>query len=428
MTDLQPPSIYDVYEPALPLLSVFVFIIGTFFGSFFNVCIWRIPLGESIILPTSRCPKCSYEIQWYENIPILSWLLLRGRCSQCHTRISSRYLIIEAVTGILFLLIWFRLWDEHWPIPVLFAFWFIAGSLVVITFIDLKHFIIPDEVTLTGLAAAIVYGLLFPSTHVYGHTAGNLAHRMEGHPITYVFSEIIAASYPSIYESPRMLAALDIFLGIVLGAGILWLIGEIGKLIWGRKKHTRQDPVTMRLSTTGFEIVEEPGPVSWDDVLVRDTDVLRIHAETIRWQSVRGEEASTELCRNGDTGTTLVTVDRDGLRDGDRRIALSDLAGAEILTRKWIEPREAMGFGDVKLVGMLGAFLGPEAAMLILCTASVFGSAYGVFLGVSSIVRRRAKWQSHIPFGPFLAAAGLLYLMTGTALFDRLFGNGTPLQ
>ena len=117
-------------------------------GSFLNVCIYRLPLGMSVNEPQrSFCPNCKAQIAWYHNLPIVGWLWLRGRCANCHQPISARYPAIELLTGLLFLAVW-RHFQQEW-ILVLPGVIFVS-LLIVATFIDFDHFIIPDEITIGG--------------------------------------------------------------------------------------------------------------------------------------------------------------------------------------------------------------------------------------------------------------------------------------
>jgi leader peptidase (prepilin peptidase) / N-methyltransferase len=127
-------------------------ILGAIIGSFLNVCIYRIPRGESILRPRSHCPHCEAVIRFYDNIPILSFLILRGRCRQCGAPISWRYPLVEALNagGYIFLLLKF---GPSWHLPV-YAFLF--SSLIVVTFIDLSHQIVPDRITLPGIVVGAV--------------------------------------------------------------------------------------------------------------------------------------------------------------------------------------------------------------------------------------------------------------------------------
>lgn len=160
--------------------TAFVTVLGLCVGSFLNVCIYRIPRGGSVLRPRSRCPGCEYELRWYDNIPVISYALLLGRCRRCRSRISMRYPIVEVLTALVFLA-HFALfgWTALLVVRLLFA-----CALIVLFAIDLEHHILPNVITLSGLAAGLVFSLVFP---------------------------------PGI---------VDALLGALLGGGVLWLIGE----------------------------------------------------------------------------------------------------------------------------------------------------------------------------------------------------------
>lgn len=145
------------------LIYVLVFVVGACVGSFLNVCIYRIPRGESVIFPASRCPKCGSAIRWYDNVPVLSWFMLGGRCRDCGGAISFRYPLVELVTGVLFLLSWHLLEPVQAVIGMIFI-----GLLVVASFIDLDHLIIPDRFTIGGFILGCVLSIVFPVMHGYG--------------------------------------------------------------------------------------------------------------------------------------------------------------------------------------------------------------------------------------------------------------------
>ncbi len=127
---------------------------GLVVGSFLNVCIYRMPLGKSIVTPRSACPSCATPISALDNIPVLSYLILRGRCRKCGVHISMRYPLVEALNAALFVLIYLRT-GMGWHLPVYLAF---ASAMVVVTFIDLDHQIIPDEITVPGVIIAFLAG------------------------------------------------------------------------------------------------------------------------------------------------------------------------------------------------------------------------------------------------------------------------------
>jgi leader peptidase (prepilin peptidase)/N-methyltransferase len=173
---------------AEPLATVAVFVVGSVLGSFLNVCILRLPLGESVVRPRSRCPGCGRQLRWYENVPIVSWLVLRGRCATCRARISWRYPAVETLSGLLLL----GLWRLYGATP---AFWVAAPfalALVVLFFTDYDHQLLPDAITLTGVVAGLAVSPLNPFL-------GEGAWR-------------------------RVLASC---LGAALGAGGLWLVGAV---------------------------------------------------------------------------------------------------------------------------------------------------------------------------------------------------------
>ncbi len=235
---------------------VATFILGSIIGSFLNVCIYRIPAEISIVSPRSRCPHCETPIKWYHNIPILSWVLLKGKCAYCSADVPVRYLLVEALTGTLFALFFYR-FAFHTVTPVVLL---LVATLVVITFIDLDHQIIPDVISLPGI------------------------------PIGFLCSFFVP--WVSWQES---------LLGIVIGGG------------------------------------------------------------------------------------SLLTI----------------ALGYEFLTKK-----EGMGFGDVKLLAMLGAFLGWTAIFPII----FIGSLLGTMVGVPLMLIKKADSKLAVPFGPFLSAGALIHI------------------
>ena len=140
------------------LFILFFFVFGSIIGSFLNVCIYRIPAGLSVVTPRSRCPHCATPIAWYHNIPILSWLLLQGKCAYCSAAVPIRYLLVEALTGALFALFFYR-FGFHPVSPVVLL---LIAALVAITFIDLDHQIIPDVISLPGIPIGFLCSFLVP--------------------------------------------------------------------------------------------------------------------------------------------------------------------------------------------------------------------------------------------------------------------------
>ena len=139
-------------------LTILAFIFGSIMGSFANVLIHRLPMGLSVVSPGSRCPSCGAGIRWFDNIPILSWFILGGRCRGCKTFISPRYPLVEAMSGVLFAAVVYRFGIQ----PAAGALALFAWALIVITFIDLDHRIIPDVISLPGTALGLAISFLWP--------------------------------------------------------------------------------------------------------------------------------------------------------------------------------------------------------------------------------------------------------------------------
>jgi leader peptidase (prepilin peptidase)/N-methyltransferase len=154
------------------LFSVAAFLFGAAIGSFLNVCIYRIPRKESLVLPASHCPRCDAPIRFYDNIPLVSWLILMGKCRQCRSPISFQYPLVEFINGAGYLYLYSRFGLS--PVMALYSLFF--SALVVITFIDLHHKIIPDVISLPGIAIGLLASLLvLPPTFlesVIGATLG----------------------------------------------------------------------------------------------------------------------------------------------------------------------------------------------------------------------------------------------------------------
>ena len=158
-----------LYSPECATLAlVWSFFFGTCIASFLNVCIWRVPRGESVSKPASHCPRCGARIKWYQNIPLFSWILLRGRCASCKCRISLRYPFVELLGGVLFAGSWMKfafpaaLGMAPSPLAAVPVLWLVSAGLIYGSFVDIDHFWLPDAVTLGGVAAGGAASLLVP--------------------------------------------------------------------------------------------------------------------------------------------------------------------------------------------------------------------------------------------------------------------------
>ena len=221
-----------------PLSTIFVFILGTILGSFLNVVIYRFPRGLSIVRPGSRCPRCQAPIRPYDNLPLISFLILRGRCRVCRAPISWRYPLVEAVSGGLLAGVWTRFapWGAWIPLAAAALF---SLSLVAVFFIDLDHQIVPNAITYPGLVAGLLFatlqGQLVPSALV---AAGAGA----------VFLAIALVSGGGMGGGDIKLAAMmGAFLGWPLTAVALLLAfvtgAAAGVLLIALKRRSRKDPI-----------------------------------------------------------------------------------------------------------------------------------------------------------------------------------------
>jgi leader peptidase (prepilin peptidase)/N-methyltransferase len=179
---------------------LFPFCLGACVGSFLNVCIYRIPIGRSVVTPGSHCAACGAAIPWWNNLPILSWFILRGRSACCGTKIDFRYALVEALTALLFTVLW---WYHGAASPSAAVIYMVfAAALLVATFIDFDYFIIPDRITLGSCAAGLALSAAFPV--------------LQG-------------------ESSWSAGLLRSFIGLVVGGGLLWAVAIIGKLVFRKE-------------------------------------------------------------------------------------------------------------------------------------------------------------------------------------------------
>ena len=180
------------------MLQFVVFVVGACVGSFLNVCIYRLEKGVSIIRPRSYCPDCRHPLAWYDNIPLLSYLILRGRCRYCRKPISFRYFTVELLTAGIFLL-----FLHYFGLTVpFFIFISLVSALIVATFIDIKARIIPDEISLPGMGIALLVSFSYPALQGTG-------------------SHIQALLYS--------------LLGLIVGGGVIYLTGLLGDFMFKKE-------------------------------------------------------------------------------------------------------------------------------------------------------------------------------------------------
>jgi leader peptidase (prepilin peptidase) / N-methyltransferase len=347
--------------------SLTFFALGCIVGSFLNVCIYRMPMGLSIVMPPSHCPHCKYSIPFYLNIPLVTWLALRGRCKNCGAPISPRYFIVELLTGIAFLSCWLAFGAKSPAIALVYSI-FLAG-LIVATFIDFEHFIIPDEITLGGAVVGFGLSFLLPSLHD-ANTLG---------------AGILRSA-----------------VGIVAGAGIVYVVLRLGKFLFGRQKLKLPAETAIIFSETHLHFSGKE--IAYEELFYRKSDAIVLQARTV------------ELIDRGYENVT-VRLSPAALKIGDEEIAPDDVPYLECVSAEIILPREAMGLGDVKFMGAIGAFVGWQGAVFSLAVSSFIGAAAGVIL----ILMRKRAWSSRMPYGPYIALAAVIWIFGGKKLFHALF-------
>lgn len=189
------------------IISVAFFIFGSIIGSFLNVCIVRMPHEKSVVKPRSHCVHCLKTVAWYDNIPFLSYLILGGKCRHCKTKISPRYLLVELLTGIIFVAFY-----QYFGLSlVLLPYLFMVCCFIIATFVDFNHRIIPDEVSVGGMCAGLIFSLLIPQLHQIISTSES--HFLIAHVKSLGFS----------------------FLGALVGGGLIYAMGMLGDFLFKKE-------------------------------------------------------------------------------------------------------------------------------------------------------------------------------------------------
>ena len=356
------------------LFRVFAFVLGAAIGSFLNVCIYRLPLDLSVNEPKrSFCPSCKKQIPWTQNLPLLSWLWLRGKCAQCGSRIAFRYFAVELLTASLFLAVWLA-----FPWPVALVYFVFVCLLIVATFIDFAHFIIPDEITIGGTVAGVLASVAVPALMA---------------------------------QNSRLLAFAWSLGAAALGYVLLWLVLEGGKKAFGKKRIRLEAPTPfswVRANDDAEFIVGDEKGV-WSDHFARESDRMLLHCNEAEVDGRRYEDATLELHYN-----RLTIADENFQLDQIDRIAG--------IVRELQIPREAMGRGDLKFLAAIGAFLGWRAVLF-----SVFaGSLVGSLVGLVTMALGQRGWSAKIPFGPYLALGALGWMFCGPWLVAWYAGFLVP--
>lgn len=377
-------------------LLVIAGVLGSLIGSFGNVVIWRLPRRESVVHPGSHCPNCNKRLGPLELVPILSWLALRGRCRNCKQPISPRYPLVEALMAALFVALVWR-WsplDYGWAVLPLLV---VVAMLTMAALIDIDHFILPDVLTFGALAVALAGSFLYGAA--------------DGLPLP-----------------------LEALAGALTGAGVLVLINRIGALVLRRFGDTKERLFPFSLDQANLAAVAGAVGGVWVGVAAGAVSLL---ANLISRRILRIPEpliyglwlVALVLSTTTFTVPTVTAVAGSVMAAGAwaligalywwlHDMAVPEQEQAEENAEEVAEP-VAMGFGDVKLAAVLGAFLGWEKFLVGLFLAVSLGALFG-------IVQRIAGGGRLIPFGPYLLAGALLALFFGDAVISWYFGLLLP--
>ena len=360
---MPPPTVpYYVYDLFFGLAA---FLLGAIVGSFLNVCIYRMPLGMSVNEPKrSFCPHCKHQLAWYENIPIFGWLWLRGRCAHCRQPIAVRYPLVELLTALLFYFVWSR-FREEWILVL--PYWIFTALVIVATFIDFDHFIIPDEITVGGTVAGVLLSVVVPA--MMGE---------ESHGYGLMWSLVGA------------------------GAGYLtlWGVVEAGKLAFGKKRVVlpQAEDFVWRRGAEGADAALVIGGTTdaWSEFFSREKDELVLHCDTL---ALGGAEhaGATLRCFYNRVELEGTTYPLEGIETFSGRL------------REFVFPREAMGFGDVKFIACIGAFLGWKSVYFTIAAGSLVGAVVGIALLLLGPKARSLR----IPFGPYLSLGAMIWMFAG---------------
>ena len=352
------------------LFGAFAFVLGAAVGSFLNVCIYRWPVDLSINRPRrSFCPNCKQPIPWHQNLPLISWLALGGRCANCGAKISFRYFAVELVTALLFFAIW-----ESFPWQVAIAYWVFVSFLIIGTFIDFEHFIIPDRVTIGGIIAGAISSVAVPAL---------------------------------MQTDSRLAAGIRSLLAAALGYVILLIVLEAGKIAFGRKRIRFDAPTPFTWTKRGddADFVVGPEESLWSDYFAREKDRLLLQCDEVRID-------------HHTYGNVTLDFRYDRVTAEGHVMRLDDVTQISGVARELMIPREAMGRGDLKFLAAIGAFLGWRAVLFSLFAGSLLGS----IVGLITLVVGKPVWSAKLPFGPYLAFGAVTWMFFGN-MFLRWYGT-----
>lgn len=381
---------------------LWVVAVGACIGSFLNVVIWRLPRGESLTHPPSHCPKCGHAIRVWENIPVISYLCLRGRCSSCAEGISLRYPAVEFAVACLFAAVWLRLYAMGLPGSLL-VYFYLAPALLAASWIDIQHRIIPDAITLPGMLLAVVLALVFPNpAWIDPATAGTV----DIDPLTGLAWDGLVAMGGVAASDARAAAAVNCLLGGGIAFLLMTAVREFSRACWGYRIVRPETPAELKFTPAGMR-VDQTAPVPWSELIPGGRGRILVEAEEVLHGPDRAQDAPPPR---------RIAISANGIWCNAARTELTAADTLCVRARQWRLPREVLGLGDVKLAILLGLCFGPEGLAVVLMVASFSGLA----VGLAGMLRGRAAPGLGIPFGPFLAAGAVLWMFAGPELMRWL--------
>jgi len=359
-----------------------VFLLGACVGSYLNVVIYRLPLGMSTNKPKrSFCPLCKKQIPYFRNIPLLTWILQRGKCAECAAPIPVRYFLVELFTALLWVLCWwfFAVYKEipqgvemWYPAALAVFFMIIATVFLVITVIDIDHMLIPAPLTTIGIITGLLGAAILPQ-HI-GYASWNAGLWNAGW-------------------------------GAVMGFCGLWLVVLLGKIAFGKKKIALDEPLAWHIrdakegdENDDISFVLDGEDNFWYDLFFRKSDKMILSGVS----ELKVNDKPYDLDE--------LEIQREVLYLGEEQLGIEKLKSISGKVSSLVIPREAMGMGDVHLLGMIGAVFGWQCLLFVILAASVCGIILHVVC--------KAGWGKPLPFGPSLIAGAIIWLATGSDIVD----------
>ena len=420
-----PPGFFD--QPLNILLLVWFTAMGACVGSFLNVVIYRLPAGQSVVSPPSHCPHCGYKLAWFDNIPIVSWLILRGRCRNCGAPISFQYPLVEAICGVLFGGLFLLLYAgqmrpdfagpgfaETWPIYVVYLV-MLSGVFAAVA-IDAKHYIIPVQIMWIIAALAIVVlpasAALLPNAIVpvdigpeHEHPSVRI-HSVQ--PDVYQHDAQVQRTIAQHRPGPVIVSALPAVSGPWIGAACL---GAVGLILSNILLATGLIPYSFHL--------DEPEPESDDP----EAFLAHPHPRREVLKECVFLAPPVILAAVGYTVSGSWTADAPTWLGVLAGTLIGFMAGGAVVWATRIFGtlgfgKEAMGLGDVHLMAGIGAVIGWPAVVLAFFVAPFFGLVYALLsFGAGRLLKREVRV---IPYGPHLALAAALVVVFYEPLMVRV--------